>query len=202
MKLLSQSHSPFARKVVVLIEELGLQGISIEHHETSPTRPEPQVSVHNPLGQVPVLILEGGEAIFDSAVICRYLDATAARSLQPTDALERARDEKLQALASGLCEAGIALRWDTDRRPEHLRWDRLADGFRAKIAAGLAALEASPPHAGSVTHGAIALATALDWLRFRNIADFRHVSTLADWLKDFCRRPSMIGSAYAGATHD
>jgi len=91
MKLLAQSHSPFARKVVVLIEELGLQGISIEHHETSPTRPEPQVSAHNPLGQVPVLILEGGEAIFDSAVICRYLDATAARSLQPTDALERAR---------------------------------------------------------------------------------------------------------------
>uniref|UniRef100_UPI0019530318 glutathione S-transferase N-terminal domain-containing protein n=1 Tax=Klebsiella pneumoniae TaxID=573 RepID=UPI0019530318 len=75
MDLLYQTHSPYARKVLVFAHEAGLAGrLRVIHHETSPTNRNDAVFAVNPLGKVPVLVLEDSEAIFDSVVICDYLN--------------------------------------------------------------------------------------------------------------------------------
>src|SRR5215475_7471036 len=75
MKLLYQTHSPYARQVLVLAYETGLADrLAVIHRETSPTRRNEAVFAVNPLGKVPVLVLDDGTALFDSAVICDYLD--------------------------------------------------------------------------------------------------------------------------------
>ena len=79
MKLLYQTHSPFARKVLVMAHEVGLAGrMEVIHHETSPTRRNEAVYAMNPLGKVPVLICDDGLVLFDSVVICSYLDGCMA----------------------------------------------------------------------------------------------------------------------------
>lgn len=75
MKLLYQTHSPYARKALVFAHEVGLASrIEVVHHETSPTNRNDEVFAQNPLGKVPVLIRSGLPPIFDSDVICAYLD--------------------------------------------------------------------------------------------------------------------------------
>ena len=76
MKLLYQTHSPYARKALVFAHEVGLANrIEVVHQETSPTRRNERVSTENPLGKVPVLVRPGLPALFDSDVICAYLDS-------------------------------------------------------------------------------------------------------------------------------
>lgn len=75
LTLLYQSHSPYARKVLVSAHELGLADrIDVVHHETSPTNRNDAVFAANPLGKVPVLLTPDAGALFDSVVICDYLD--------------------------------------------------------------------------------------------------------------------------------
>ena len=76
MKLLYQTHSPYARKALVFAHEAGLAArLEVEHHETSPTNRNPRVFAENPLGKVPVLLRAGLPPLFDSDVICAYLDS-------------------------------------------------------------------------------------------------------------------------------
>ena len=112
MKLLYQTHSPYARKVLVAAHEMGLAGrVEVSHHETSPTQRNDTVFAANPLGKAPVLITDDGLALFDSSVICEYLDGLhGGPALIPAEGSERWNVLRLQALAQGLCDAGIALR--------------------------------------------------------------------------------------------
>jgi glutathione S-transferase len=115
MDLIYQTHSPFARKVLVFAHEAGLaHRLSVKHHDTSPTNRNDSVFAVNPLGKVPVLVLADGEAIFDSAVICDYLDALGTVRLIPENGRSRRSALRLRALAHGLCDAGVALRWETE----------------------------------------------------------------------------------------
>ena len=96
----------------------------------------------------------------------------------------------MQALAQGLCDAGIALRWETVRRPEALRYPPLAQGQATKLLEAYDHLEAQAQFAGPVTIGQIALATALAWLEFRDLPAFRaRAPRLAAWHDEFCRAP-------------
>src|SRR6185436_13457990 len=99
MKLLYQTHSPYARKALVFAHEVGLAGdIEVVHHETSPTLRNEEVFAQNPLGKVPVLLREGLDAIFDSDVICAYLDTLhSGCRLIPNDGEERWRALRMQA---------------------------------------------------------------------------------------------------------
>src|SRR6185312_13631429 len=131
MKVLYQTHSPYARKALVFAHEAGLaRQIEVVHHETSPTRRNEHVFAENPLGKVPVLIRPDQLAIFDSDVICAYLDTLhPGRKLIPLEGEARWQALRLQAVAQGLADAGIQLRWETVRRPEALRYAPLADGY-------------------------------------------------------------------------
>ncbi len=201
MKLLYQTHSPFARKALVFAHEAGLADrIEVIHHETSPTLRNDEVFALNPLGKVPVLITDDGEAIFDSSVICHYLDSLHDGSpLIPADRIAALR---WQAVADGLSEAGILVRWETTRRPEHLRYPPLGEGHLAKVAAGCAYLEAHFHPANTPGLAEIAIATALSWIAFREIHDLDAYPLLAAWLDAFEQRPSMRATTLVGETLD
>lgn len=204
MRLYYQTHSPFARKVLVFAHEAGLaERIEVIHHETSPTRRNDTVFAENPLGKVPVLIRPGHKPIFDSDVICAYLDTLGSARLIPEQGEARWNALLLQAMAQGLCDAGIALRWETVRRPPELRYPPLRDGYAEKLNASYDWLEAELDRSASVHVGHIALATALDWLEFRELPSFRKSHPrLTRWFDAFAARPSMRGTPLSGETRD
>lgn len=205
MKLLYQTHSPYARKALVFAHEAGLASrIEVDHHETSPTRRNEQVFAENPLGKVPVLIRPALPPIFDSDVICAYLDTLHdGRRLIPPQGEARWRVLRLQAVAQGLADAGIALRWEAVRRPEALRFPALRDGYTEKLIAGYDWLERELDVDAPVHVGHVALATCLDWLEFRELPGFREGRPrLTAWFEEFRARPSMRATPLSGETHD
>lgn len=205
MRLLYQTHSPYARKVLVAAHEMGLADrLEVVHHETSPTLRNETVFDANPLGKVPVLLRDDGPALFDSAVICEYLDGLhGGRKLIPEEGERRWAVLRLQALAQGMADAGIALRWEADRRPDALRWPAMAAGQEAKLRAAYDFVEREVALDGPPDLGQIALATALAWIEFRGLAPFRDGHPrLSGWYDAFARRPSMAVTAYRGDTRD
>lgn len=204
MKLLYQTHSPYARKVLVFAHEVGLADrLVVEHQETSPTRANPTVFEQNPLGKVPVLLRPDLPPVFDSDVICALLDTIHdGPSLIPSGGECRWRALTMQSVAQGLADAGIALRWETVRRPEALRFQPLQEGYARKLEQAYAWLEDRIEQDDSIHVGHIALATALDWLAFRNLPPFRGYARLSEWFEGFVRRPSMRATPLSGDTHD
>jgi glutathione S-transferase len=205
MKLLYQTHSPFARKALVFAHEVGIEArLEVVHEETSPTRGNQAVFAENPLGKVPVLIRPGLPAIFDSDVICAYFDGLHdGRKLIPLDGESRWRALREQALAQGLADAGIALRWETVRRPEGLRYAPLRDGYLEKLTRAYDWLERELDVTAPIHVGHVALATCLSWLEFRDLPGFRDKRPrLSAWLDEFQARPSMRATPLSGQTHD
>jgi glutathione S-transferase len=205
MQLLYQTHSPYARKTLVFAHEIGIgDRIEVVHHETSPTLRNEDVFAVNPLGKVPVLLRPGLAPIFDSDVICACLDTLHdGRRLIPPEGEARWQALRVQAVAQGLCDAGIAVRWETVRRPEHLRYPPLRDGHVAKLIASYDWLEQALDVTAPMHVGHIALATALSWLEFRELPTFRNERPrLTAWFDAFEARPSMQATPLSGDTHD
>jgi glutathione S-transferase len=205
MKLLYQTHSPPARKVLVFAYEVGIaERIKVVHNETSPTRRNDEVFAENPLGQVPVLLRPGLSPIFDSDVICAYLDTLHdGRRLIPLEGENRWQALRIQAIAQGLSSAGGALRWETVRRPEALRYPPLRDGYIEKLTGSYDWLERELDVDTPVDIGHIALATTLSWLEFRELPSFReNRRRLTAWFDAFELRPSMRATPMSGETQD
>jgi len=179
MKLFHSPTSPYVRKVMVIAIEKGLDG-QIEKIPTSvtPLSREGELPTKNPIGKVPCLVTDDGRALFDSPVICAYLDTLKAPALIPADANGRFASMTLEALADGLLDAGLLLRYEGSLRPEEKRWQPWIDGQMAKITGVIDALEGTYAEQlpGPLTMGQIAVACALGWFDFR----FGHV----DWRKD------------------
>jgi len=205
MQLIYQTHSPYARKALVFAHEAGIaRDIEVIHQETSPTLRNEQVFAMNPLGKVPILVRSGLPAIFESDIICAYFDTLHdGRKLIPESGEARWHALQIQAVAQGICDAGILVRWETLRRPANLRYPPLSDGYLEKVTASFDWLEQhldveSPMHVGH-----IAVATALSWVEFRALADLRtRRPKLARWLDEFEKRPSMRATPLSGETHD
>jgi glutathione S-transferase len=210
MKLLYQTHSPYARKVLVFAYETSLaRAIEVVHHETSPTRRNEEVYAQNPLGKVPVLLRTGAPALFDSNVICEYLDTLhSGRRLIPREGEPRWLALRLQAVAQGLADAGGAYRWETERRPAELRYAPLRDGYADKLIASYDWLERNLDDSAELNVGHVALATALSWLEFRELPGFRIArdgsrrDRLITWFDAFDARPSMRATPLSGETQD
>lgn len=205
MKLLYQSHSPYARKTLVFAHEAGVAAnLEVIHHETSPTLRNEEVFAQNPLGKVPVLLRQARAPIFDSDVICAYLDTLhGGRRLVPDSGEARWQALRTQAVAQGMCDAGIQVRWETVRRPEGLRYTALRDGYVEKLIASYDWLERDLDVASAVHVGHIAVATALSWLEFRGLVDFRpNRPRLVAWFDEFEKRASMRATPLSGDTVD
>jgi len=120
VKLYFSAASPYVRKVMVSAIETGLDK-KIEQMPTSvvPTKPNADIARDNPLMKVPTLVTDGGEALFDSRVICEYLDSLHdGRKLIPAAGGDRWRVLRLQALGDGILDAGIISRYELAIRPQ------------------------------------------------------------------------------------
>lgn len=204
MILYYQTHSPFARKALVFAHEVGVADrLEVIHHETSPTLRNARVYAENPLGKVPVLLRPDASPLFDSDVICAYLDTLHdGRKLLPPHGEARWQTLRLQAVAQGLAQTGIGLRWETERRPEQLRYATLAQGYRDKIEASYDWIDSTLDDEAPLHVGHIALATTLSWMAFRQLPSFRARVRLTRWFEAFEKRASMQATPLSGDTHD
>jgi glutathione S-transferase len=137
MKLLASLTSPYARKVRIAIAE---KKIECELVEESPWAPGTSVANYNPLGKVPVLVLDDGTALYDSRVIVEYLDTVSPVSrLIPEPSRQRIAVKRWEALADGICDAAVAIVLETKRPAKEQSAESLARQ-RQKIDRGLADL--------------------------------------------------------------
>lgn len=189
MKLYQSPASPYARKVVICANELGLLP-KIELRLTSPQTEEAYGKV-NPIQRIPALELEDGLVLFDSRVICEYLDSIGGGKLFPAAGLARFRVLKLQALADGLCDAAVPRRQETLRAPERQSKEFLASRERM-IRQICDAWEGTVDQLAGVNIGTIATAVALGYLDFRFPGDEWRQGRpkLAKWHEEFAKRPS------------
>ena len=142
MQLIYAAASPFARKVRVLAHETGLLA-RIELLDTTvlPTTLNEQVNARNPLGKIPVLLTDDGEALYDSRVICEYLDTLHdGPRLLPQDAA-RWSVLRLVALADGLMDAAVLVRYEKAARQPEQQSQAWLDGQLGKVKRALAELE-------------------------------------------------------------
>ena len=197
MKLRHAPASPYVRKVMVAAAETGLDE-RIELIPTNVRDPDPELAGHNPLSKVPALITDDGESLFDSPVICEYLDSLHdGPKLFPPAGAARWRELRRQALGDGVLDAAVLCRMEGLRPPE-LRSAEFVAQQKAKVATALDALEQEVGGFGdTVTIGAITVGCALGYLDFRFSEDDWRAGrpALAAWYADFARRPSMVNSA-------
>jgi len=193
--------SPFGRKVRIAAALLGLEGrIAIVPADTGD--PADSLRMQNPLGKIPALIAEDGEAIFDSRVIVEYLDGLAGGGrLIPTDFAARIAALTLQALADGIGDAALLQVYEQRMREPAERSAKWIGYQAEKVTRALAALEAQPPHEGAAPDvGAIALACALGYLDLRFAGKWRadHPRLVA-WLDAFAAAtPAYAATKYSG----
>lgn len=184
--LRSANASPFARKVRIAAAVAGL-GDQLELHNVVPNSDDDPIKKQNPLGKLPVLILDDGNSIFDSPVIAEYFDlAAGGGKLIPAALDDRMAALKLQALADGILDAAILLVYEGRYRPDQEPYEPWLDFQRGKIERALAALAGDPPPVEPVNIGTIAVACALGYLDFRKGFDWRPAfPALVPWLEDF-----------------
>jgi glutathione S-transferase len=117
MKLLGSDTSPYTRKVRLVLLEKGLPHTYVITPPREPGSPVPQ---HNPLGRIPTLLLDDGTAVFDSPVICEYLDALNDRPIliPRDDPMARMRVRRWEALADGIMDSAVVIRLESLRPAE------------------------------------------------------------------------------------
>lgn len=138
MELIIARPSPFARKVRIALHE---KDIAFTERMDVPWSPDTATVAHNPLGKVPVLILEGGRTFYDSSVIIEYLETLGhAPTLYPERPEARVAARQIEALADGICDAVVLTVLEDSRKPELQSADWHGRQMH-KIAAGTAALD-------------------------------------------------------------
>ena len=165
MKMYHSPASPYARKVRICALARGLDS-RIELLPCNPNESPADLLAENPLSKIPTLITDDGVALFDSPVICEYLDSLGdALPMFPAQGAARWRALKLQAMGDGIMDACVPRRGEL-AKPKEAGRDALIARWRAAVERTLDALEAEPPHK-SVDIGTITVACALGYLDFR-----------------------------------
>jgi glutathione S-transferase len=194
MKLYFSPLSPYVRKVRVLAHEVGLAGrIEPETAVMSPVNPSPKLNVSNPLGKLPALVTDDGVALFDSRVICEYVDSLhGGARMFPPQGQARWTALRRQAAADGILDAAVGVRYETNLRPADKRWTEWIDGQMGKVRRTLDALE-SETFDRDLDIGTISIACALGYLDFRYPDEQWRAARprLAAWYEKFSARESM-----------
>lgn len=198
MKLLSAGPSPFVRKVLITLHETGqVEDVEFLSVTASPLQPDPSLTAANPVGKIPALIRENGPTLYDSRVICRFLDHRAGAGLYPEKRLWDTLT--LEATADGIMDAAVLIVYEERFRPAEKVSMEWIEGQWSKVARALDAVNTrwmSHLH-GPLDMGQIAMAAALGYLDFRH--DVRSWRTghdaLAEWYDGFTQRPSMQATA-------
>jgi glutathione S-transferase len=192
MKLRHNSASPYVRKVMVCAHELGLTGkIELLDTTVSPVTINAALAGENPLMKVPALVTDDGEVLFDSPVICEYLDSLAGGGKLFPAGNARWTALRQQALGDGILDALILCRYEIAARPEEKRFSGWTDGQMKKAHQGLDALEKEDLSGRTI--GTITAGCTLGYLDFRFPNDGwrqRHPK-LAEWYKSVEALPAM-----------
>ena len=196
MKLYTNPASPFARKCRIIAHELGLKLEEIVVN----ARDDDGLRTINPLKKIPALVLDDGSTLFDSPVICEYLNHVGGGKFFPgltiwSQVSGRWKALGLQALGDGIMDAAVACRYESTQAEERRTPDHIAR-YMATVEVGLNALERmtfqEPPTIGEITVGC-----ALGYLDFR-YGDLRWRDSrprLAEWYAKFSQYPSMLATA-------
>jgi len=202
MHLYHSPTSPYVRKVMVLLHETGQLGdVELVTGSGSPVDPGTAPLEANPLGKVPALERPDGPALYDSRVICQYLDARArsgaGAGLYPQGA-RRWDTLTVEATGDGILDAALLMVYEGRLRPEELRFAPWVEGQWAKVARALDVLETRwiQHLEGPLDAGQIAVGCALGYLDFRHGArEWRNGRPhLAAWYAGFAARPSMVAT--------
>jgi glutathione S-transferase len=180
MKLLASLASPYTRKVRIVLAEKKID-CEIELVDVAPV--DNPVNRHNPLGKIPTLVLDDGTALYDSRVIAEFLDGKSPISrLIPDDLRDRVAVRRLEALADGVLDAGLLVRYES-LRAENERSQAWTDKQLARMKRGMAQMAsevAERPwcHGERYSLADIALGCCLGWLDFRKPGG-------VDWLAEY-----------------
>lgn len=195
MKLHWSPRSPFVRKVMVVVHERGLQNrIGCVRTVAATAKPHAELMNDNPLSKIPTLVLDDGTVLYDSPVICEYLDCLrdGAPKLFPTEPKARITALRRQALGDGFLDMMLILR-NERARPQPSAVYMASAALRK--AAVLESLEREAQELGRAPFGIghIAIGCALSYLDFRFAGDDwreRHLR-IAGWHREFAARPSV-----------
>jgi glutathione S-transferase len=192
MELKFSGLSPYVRKVMVVAHEVGVA----DRLKLTPVkaREEPEkITPVNPLGKVPALITDSGQALYDSPVICEYLDAEfGARNLLPAGGERRWAILTMAALADGVLDAGILVR-NERLRPAERQSSEWIEWQLRKVNAGLDALERDAGGFGTgLDLGLIGVGCALGYLPLRidETKGLERWPRLKSWYAMISQRPS------------
>jgi glutathione S-transferase len=187
MRLIYSPLSPFARKVRILAREARLD---LEEVMTNPFTDEGLRDL-NPLAKVPTLVADNGLSLYDSAVICQYIDAVAQAGRYPVAGEARWRALALEALCDGLGDAASRAVIE-GRRPLPERHDDVIQRQMAAVRAAVTRLAAAGFTPDRFGIGEIAAAAQLSYLDFREVTPWRgEHAGLAAWFDEVSQRDSM-----------
>jgi glutathione S-transferase len=190
--------SPFGRKIRMALAAIGrLDDVRIELANTN----DPADSLHrqNPLGKIPILIVDEALTLFDSRVIVDFLDQADGRHILLPPCRDRYDVMAQQALADGIMDAALLQLYEVRARPEAKRHDEWMAYQQRKVERALQAFSARLPHAGALqpSIAELALAAALGYLDFRFDGRWRRDhAALEAWLDAFSRRFPAFGATH------
>ena len=188
MKLICHPISPYARKAMILGR---LHGVEVEEIQPEKDGANGYVAGDNPLGKIPALEWQPGQYLFDSPVICEYLDSLAKAPILPADGHSRYLNLWQHALGDGLADAVYNYRYEIVR-PEELHWDEMIKRHETAIIRSIDTLENICQWIGGPwTYGNLAIVTALDYANFRagHLSWQDRAPRLAKWFEAFQNDP-------------
>ena len=200
MKIYFSPASPFVRKCMVVAHELGLESrIEKLPSAAGPVNRDRTIIPSNPLGQVPTFFTDDGQVLYDSRVVCEYLNELGGGDLIPREGSRKWLALTEQSLADGILDAALLSRYEQALRPAEFRWDSWVGGQMDKVKCGLDHFEAgmAGARAQAIDIGTLTLACALGYLDFR-FADLgwrEGRPVLAAWFKEMSERPSIKATA-------
>jgi glutathione S-transferase len=195
MRLFHSPASPFVRKVVVLLHELDkVDTVALDLVQTTAFASDAGLMASNPLAKIPALVRPDGTTLYDSRVICQYLNDVNQGGFYPTGT-HKWETLTLEATGDGIMESAVSMAYEVRLRPETQQSPDWIEAQWAKVSRAIGVLNArwmSHLH-GPVDMGQISVACALGYV------DFRHGprnwragnEALAAWFEAFDSRPSM-----------
>ena len=183
-KILISPTSPYSAKVRMAAR---YAGFAFESVAVDTTAEPAQLVSSNPLGKIPVLITDDGEAVFDSRAITQYVNRETRNALFPRNAAKRLEAERLEALADGICDCLLAHVYERRSRPEEKVHQEWLEKQWAKAIRALDTLNANPPKLPKkITAGQIALRACLGYVALRFPGKWeRGRAKLVRWAKRF-----------------
>ncbi|MGE0281256.1 MAG: glutathione S-transferase family protein [Rhizobiaceae bacterium] len=192
-KLLYSGASPYSAKARAVAAYAGIPVDAV----TVDTNADPDILLAaNPLGKIPTLVSDDGEAVFDSRVITQYLNRLSGGKLFPRNPAKRLEAERLEALADGICDCLLAIIYERRFRPAEKQHQPWIDRQWQKAARGLDLLSANPPKLPKSIHvGHIAVRAMIGYLDLRFAGQWEKGRTkLKRWAARFDEKfPELAG---------